>query len=289
MGYINYKPDALAIQEQQESRVAEAVTVLEQMIAVKPLQFIKDNSANKKLRERLTEVDIKMLLGAVLVKASALAGVKTEIDRFTADDITRFYTTYHADLTVEEVAKMYELERYLEYPEKTEHYNLFDVNYASAITKKYKEWKRTMKMQHNIISKSDEAAEIGEAEQLSIVNSGILKKLEHFKATGEIESPHSHIFDALYERNIIKKPDTPELVSYYAKRTQMAQEQLKVEYSQMSSAVKSERTQIKEELIRISQGTSTKIEVYAKKIVLQELFKHWILNEVDVVELIGVK
>ena len=70
-------------------------------------------------------------------------------------DITNLIFGVYSDLTIEEIYKAFELERFGLYEEKTKHFQLFNSEYVSEILKKYKKWKHDMKMQHNITNQKN--------------------------------------------------------------------------------------------------------------------------------------
>ena len=133
-----YKVDAVAIRENQENRVAVVIANIEQKPIATSLAFVKSISETPKIKDRKTEVDIQPLIWVMLVKIAALSGVKDAIDDFNKSDILKMIFTSFSDLTVEEIYKAFELERYSQYEVKTEHFQLFNAEYVSAILKKYK-------------------------------------------------------------------------------------------------------------------------------------------------------
>lgn len=114
---------------------------IETICELPKVQFLKSTYEIKKIRDRKYEPTFKQLLGVMLVKINSLAGIKTEIDDFTKQDIVKMILSAYSDLSIEEIYKAFELERYSVYESKTEHFQLFDANYISEILKKYKNWK----------------------------------------------------------------------------------------------------------------------------------------------------
>lgn len=112
--------------------------------------FLISTYSLTKIKEISNDPEFKNLLGAVLVKISVLVGIKSEIDAFTKQDISKMILSVFKELSFEEINKAFELERYNQYDEKTDHYQLFDANYISTVLNKYKKWKVQEKKELNI-------------------------------------------------------------------------------------------------------------------------------------------
>lgn len=274
----DYKKDTVSIIENAAIHVGEKINEIE-LNNNRPAQvFLKENYLYKKIRERDTEPHFKNLIGAMMVKISGFAGIKEGIADFDKRDIMKMMLGRYSDLTPEEIWKAFELERYGGYPKKSDHYQLFNANYVSDVMVKYRQWKHEMKMTYSIQPprKTIELlAEITPEGKDQLLKSGIVAAFEAFKKTGTIESPFVHYFDFLLEHGYIKGWETPELLKYYQRVHVRAEQQLTEEYAEKTSAQKSERIQIKEDYAKILNGTSPKIEVRKKLIILTEYFtKH---------------
>ena len=81
---------------------------------------------------------------------STLAGIKGEISLADKTDILKLILKRFKALSFEEVYIAFEMERYNEYDEKTEHFNLFNADYVSKILNKYQKWKIKYKSDHNL-------------------------------------------------------------------------------------------------------------------------------------------
>lgn len=138
------------------SRGGINVSEIETICELPKVQFLKSTYEIKKIRERKYEPAFKQLLGVVLVKINSLAGIKTEIDDFTKQDIVKMILGTFNELSIEEIYKAFELERYSVYETKTDHFQLFDANYISEILKKYKKWKVEQKKVLNIDAPKEE-------------------------------------------------------------------------------------------------------------------------------------
>lgn len=291
-----YITDKATIYESQMERVGENLSLMEDAIAVKPLQFIIDNAAYRKIRERQSEIDIKMLIGVVLVKACAMAGIKNAIDPLSSQDILKMIFNYYSDLTVEEISKAFELERFGVYGDKIDHFQLFDSTYVAQILKRYKKWRQDTKIQHNITGDTgtdsymkDKYPELFVEDTYEVMASGIISRFDEFKSDKHIQEPFTYVFDWLLKHGFIKDWSDPSILAYYLKIHAKALEELSVEQSVKSSPVKSERNRLKEEMHDICNGGSPKIEVRKKLLILKDFFQHHLDKETDMVNFLSKK
>jgi hypothetical protein len=237
------------------------------------LQFLKSNLDNKKIRERATEPDIKTIIGAMLIKIGALAGIKNEIEYLIGKDILKMLLSTYADLTLEELYMAFELERYGGLEDKTEHFQLFNADYIAKILKKYKKWKINIKTHHDLTPDTMKTAEITEGKKELIMINGVNRLYQEYKETKEIPDPSEYIFDFLVEKGKIKNNNNPKLLEYYQLKLQEAKQQLKSEHSKKTSIDISERKRIKVDLDQIIAGHSPKIILRAKRNILKEYFE----------------
>ncbi len=131
-------------------KIGDAVNQIESSCSLSKVDFLKSTYNLKKINEISKNDDFKQILGLVLTKISVLAGIKGEIDSFTKQDISKMILSSFKELSLEEISKAFELERYGIYEDKTDHYQLFDSNYISTVLNKYKKWKISEKKELNI-------------------------------------------------------------------------------------------------------------------------------------------
>ena len=275
-----HKIDTVAIREQAEVRAIDAVSIIEQKCAATPVAFLKANLDNKNIRARATEPDIKLIIGVMMIKISAMAGIKTEIDISTAEDITRMILSFNNDLTVEEVYKAFELERYGIYAkmcastkesiiDKTNHFQLFNADYVSTILSKYRSWKNLIRNEHNISKNTVQEVKSPDAEEVKkIMDAATIRIFDEYSQTKEVPTPCIHVFLELYQRKIL--PYSKEEYSFYYSS---AQRDLKVVYNTKVPKNTSERNKIKETLENILKTDSEIVQALAAKHVLTDFFQ----------------
>lgn len=276
-----YRVDTEALQVQQEIRVNDSIAIIEQKCSLSPVQFLKSNLDSKKIRERATEPDIKITIGTMLIKIAALTGMKNEIDFLIGQDISKMIFSTYADLTIEEIYKAFELERYGSFEDKTEHYQLFNADYIAKILKKYKNWKLNMKIHHDITSDAKRLSEITESQKEQILINGVNRLFQEYQETKKIADPSEYIFDFLVEKGNIKNNNKPKLLEYYQLKLQEAKQELEKEQSNKTSIDKIERQRIKIELDQIIAGYSPKIIIRAKRNILKEYFDKQISLKIE--------
>lgn len=295
-----YKIDVFSIRENQENRVSEMIMVIESKPILTPSVFVKSISEYKKIRDRKTEIDIQVLLWNMMVKISALSGLKTAITDFDKTDILKMLFTSFNDLTAEEIYKAFELERYGEYRmlclttketirNKTKHFQLFNADYVGEILRKFKEWKRIIRTQHNIVPELPKLPEMSESKIKETLNQGIIRRFEHYKVAKEIEEPFVHIFEELLDRDIIKKITSERIFKYYQDKVIEAEIQIKKEIAAEPRNNFLDKNKIKEELHKIAESQSEKVQIRAKRIVLCEFFDKHISLNTDMESLISTK
>ena len=96
------------------------------------------------------------------------------------------------------------------------------------------------------------------------------------------------VFDALFERKLIKGPTTPVLLSYYNKKQQQAAAQLEssLRTNKKLESDPNDRKAIAIEIDNILKGNSDKVNIRAKSIIASEYFEKLIKEKKDINEII---
>lgn len=278
----NYQIDKLAIVQEQESRAVAKVAEIEKRCSVPAVSFIKSNYGFVKLRNRKTEPEIRILIGIAMTKVAVLLGLKG-IDDLNKPDIANAIFNQYSDLTLEEIYKAFELERYNVYDAKTEHYQLFNAEYVTAILKKYKAYKRLIREEHKIFPPQNIKSDIDDEEKEKILKNAVNRVFNEYIETKTIEGITEYIFDFLVEKGKIKTKGSEALVKYYEDKLTEAKEQLKKETETAEAKSPAEKKQFKIDLERIIAGQSGKILIRAKKNILFEYFNKQIqLNQITI-------
>lgn len=265
------------------------VSRISESTELNPVAFVKNIQNFKKIREIKAEVNFFTVLGELFSVISNLQGVKGEIEQINKVDISRLLLQVHSDLSLEEIYKAFELERFGVIGLKTEHFQLFNADYVKAVLVKYKNWRQNTRVQHNLKTEpltKNLLPEISEIEKKEILRKGVIERFEHYLKTKEINEPFVHIFDFLLEQGIIKGANTPKLIQYYEEIREKARLELRNEVREKKSISKSERNAIKVDFAKITDGTSEKIDIRAKRIVLMYFFNNVVVNQKDIKKII---
>jgi hypothetical protein len=242
--------------------------------------FLQKSYSFEKLSQLKKDANFVFLIGGWITQTSALMQIKNPIDNFIKQDIVNMLGGHWSNLSIEELIKAFELERFGAYEDKTEHYQLFDCSYIAQILKKYQKWSREKKIELNITNQNlMEENKISESDQFEIMTNAINEKYKYFLETGKIEEPVIHIFKELIERGFIKMPnkETPKLYAYYDNKLQEAKNQIIHEYENTTEPDKFKRKELKSILASILNNdenldAKSKIENRAKKLVLLDFF-----------------
>jgi hypothetical protein len=93
---------------------------------------------------------LRSILPLLMTRICVLSGIKEEIDNLNAQDISKMILSRYKTLSVFEINKAFELERYSAYDRKTDHFQLFNAEYVGEILKKYQNWKKRQYREQNI-------------------------------------------------------------------------------------------------------------------------------------------
>lgn len=254
-------------------KVGTNLPEIEKTCELSKRSFFDFNFLIPKIKERQKEKGFTNLIGIVLVKSCALAGIKEKIDNFTKQDILKLVLTKFSTLTIEEIYKAFELERFGSYETKTEHYQLFNAVYVSDILKKYCEWKTNQKIELNYQNpKIEEKKVISENEKREIVKNGVERVFSEFKNENKIEDNLEYIFDFLVYEKLIKSDlkEEPNLAKYFMTKIEIAKNELIAEEREKINIL--EPSKSAETFKKIREGISPAINIRAKKLVLIDFF-----------------
>lgn len=219
----DYKIDSLAIQEKSQAQALEKFGQIESNCQLSPVAFVKENYNFKKIRERLTEPHFAVTLGVMMAKVCAYAGIKNEITDHDKFDIGRAIRNRFSDLSCEEFMKAFENERHGIYAERTEHFQLFNAEYVTSVLNKYKKWRQETKIAHNIsINPQNQLPQMSPDVEREIMNKGIVRRFNQFKAGEKIERPIIGIYDDMFYRGLFPKDTDYAMFYKIAKRDEIA-------------------------------------------------------------------
>lgn len=286
---MEYNADKFEIVEHKQQQGAIMLTEVEKRCEKNHISFLKDIPTFEKIKDLESKPYFKECIAAMLLKVSNLSGLKGSLDAINVTDIVQMILITCKTLSIEEIYKAFQMERYSLYESKTEHFGLFNSDYVGQIIKKYKDWKLKEQREGNFsIQPKIELQEITESEKEEILIKGIVRVFDEFKETSEMPEPNNYIFDALYERKIIPDATTPEIQAYYQRKYSQASNEIHMELKASNVALtKNEKNEIQNELQKIIDNNSDKVAARVKKIILSEWFAKLIKNEKHISEFLS--
>ena len=171
------------------------------------IDFVKDSKNQIQIKSIENKIYLGEQLSLLITQIYNLSGIKGELNQIQAQDVLKMILTQFKELSLNEIYKAFELERYGSYAKETDHYQLFNAQYVSSILKKYKNWKRQIKKTHNIETlKPVEIPTVTKEEQKKILDSGVIRLYNEFCINKIVPFGNTHIYDYLLEIGNIEKP-----------------------------------------------------------------------------------
>lgn len=230
--------------------------------------FVRQTTNFIKIRNIKDAYKLSMSLAFVVAEASLHIGVKSKIEDITKKDIKDLILMRFKNLSINEIAYAFKLERYGVYSEKTDHFQLFNAEYVGKILDKYIIWKREIKKIHNISNQKKEE-ELTEEQKQNIINQGVLKCYEYFLENESIESSRLYVYDVLYDLGWLPMDKETKL-----KVNQSAKEVLKFELYNTKPKTREEKHKIKSILDNLDVKKSPNVVAKAKEITLCKYFRN---------------
>ncbi len=148
---------------------------------------------------------VRMALGAIIVQHATLIGFKGLIDPVQKEDIIKLIQSRFFTLSIEEIYKALQMERYREFDMRTEHYQLINAPYICEILEKYKEWLRNTRQTHHLSNSlpSPKEEELSEEEKEAKFIANIQHFYNDFKQNGRMPLFCGYLYDGLKRRGMI--------------------------------------------------------------------------------------
>lgn len=189
-----------------------------------PLHFAQQAPTFSPIRT-LPKEHTRALLGAIITQHALLVGIQGRISPLQKEDILRLAASQFAYLSLEEIYKALQLERYGAYGEHTQHYQLVNATYLSQILAKYQDWIRQLRQTHRISTMpKEEVQERSSSGYLSPERfaQNIHRAYQDYCQRGELPFFSEWLYLGLCRKGIIP-PFTPDEQALM--RAQYAQEQ----------------------------------------------------------------
>lgn len=168
----------------------------------------------------LDPIEVRGGIGAIISQHAALIGFKGEIDPLNKSDISGMILSRFSSLSLEELYKAFQMERYGEFDTRTEHYQLINAPYVSEILKKYKQWLQRTRQTNNLpmsLPAPSTEEQLTEEEKEARFIANVQQFYNDFKQTGQLPLLCCWIYDGLKERGMVA-PFTEEEKELLTKR-----------------------------------------------------------------------
>lgn len=154
------------------------------------INFLKNTYRFEKIRDLSKKEGSQILISVMLIKIAMLSGIKNEINQNDAQDIIKMILRVFKTLSLEEIYKAFELERYGILGDKTGHYQLFNAEYVGFVLRKYQNWKIERKTSLNLESCQEKIAlpEKSSLEKEKIIEKHLFLVFNDLKKTGFSDS-----------------------------------------------------------------------------------------------------
>lgn len=233
--------------------------------------FVKHTPQLKKIRD-IDSYEFTKQIGILMAMMITKAGIKGEIGQHDKQEIKELILMRFKNLSLNEIEYAFKLERFGVYDAKTEHYQLFNADYVSQILDKYIEWRRNVKVRHNI-SEGKKKVELSEDEKKYWRNRGVLTSLEHYKQDKRVPENYIYVYEILYEEYLPKDND------YKKKKYEDAKVALELEYSEKEATTREENQKIKKTIANLHKKGNEKVKMKAKELVLCEFYRKLLKDE----------
>ncbi len=127
---------------------------LESRCLTTPKEFLIKMQNEPTISQLSKQPSLFTFIGAMFIKLNTLAGIKHNITEQDMADIKNLVFIYFKGLSLADIYKAFELERFGMYDNKTDHFQLFNSVYVSEVLKKYQKWKQSKKIELNITKES---------------------------------------------------------------------------------------------------------------------------------------
>lgn len=229
--------------------------------------FIKDTPNHIKIRDINNSYELQKQAGIVFAVCANHLGLKEEIPQISKVDIMELILSRFKNLSMDEVAYAFKLERYGSLGDRVEHYQLFNASYVSDVLSKYVKWKADLKAIHSISTVYKEV-KVSDEEKAYWINRGINNCLDSFIDTGLTGSGSFNVYDVLYDLGYL-----PTDKAYKAEILKAAIECIQIEQSLLRSKSLITPKQMRAVFEKIKNTKDSIVVIKCKELVLSQFFR----------------
>jgi len=126
----------------KEPSAGTGIALVEEASRLRGAAYLVAVQRSEKIRAVKDTAGFRDTMGAVLAKAAALAGIKGEFDPFVKEDIMCLIMSRYGGLSIAEVSRAFQNDRYGINGERAQHFQMFGAEYVATVIDRYAEWKR---------------------------------------------------------------------------------------------------------------------------------------------------
>lgn len=228
--------------------------------------FIKNTSSQIKIREA-DGYELNKAFSHFLIDITNRLGIKDAVSSRDKAEMLELILTKYKNLSFDEIKYAFKMERFGNLGERIEHYQLFNSEFISKILDKYVDWKRKIKLEHNI-SEINKPKTVTEAEKQYWINRGVTECLDYYEMNESIMDGKLYVYDIFYDLGYL-----PTDIAYKTKIKKDALEVIEFEQASIKPTTVAERTQIANILEDIKKPKSGIVISKCKELVLLEFFR----------------
>ncbi len=184
--------------------MSNLVIYTENKQSLSEVAFVKDAQDQVKIRDIDNSYERSKRLGLIFVVIANHLGISDAIEPHTKTDVTDMILNRFKNLSLDEVAYAFKLERHGVLGQRTEHYQLFNAEFVGDVLEKFIEWKRNIKIKFNI-SYALQEYKMPNQEKKYWINSGVLDCLAHYRETRLIKEGKLYVYGVLFDLDYLPK------------------------------------------------------------------------------------
>ncbi|AGO48517.1 hypothetical protein Phi18:3_gp005 [Cellulophaga phage phi18:3] len=238
----------------QENQTLGGVAFVTNTLSQLSIRNANAHELNKAFTHFVTELSLRL-------------GIKESISNLDKIDVLELIMSKYKNLSFDEFMYAFKMERYGNLGERVEHYQLFNAEYVSKVLDKYVNWKRKIKMEHNI-AKASKPNTATEREKQYWINRAVTELFDHYEENYAVLDGKIFIYDVFYDLGFL-----PTDVAYKKKIHKESIEVIEFEQNSKKPSTLAERNQIAEVLSEIRSPNSAKVKMKCKELVLLEFLR----------------
>lgn len=191
---------------QQSNQINKAGNELALVEVKNKVEGLTTHDFLEKKWDRIDTIDpnyLRSIFGVLFTRIAFLSGVKEEIDDINKADIKKMMITRYREMSIEEIWKAFELERFGEHEETTQHFQLFNAEYVGAVIKKFKKWRAAKRVHHGmVIDKKIPLLPQQTDHSYEEMMQNAVKRLKlEYENTNDITGSNDYVYTYLFDKN----------------------------------------------------------------------------------------